>query len=309
MTAKRIQNKIADSRMALPVTAIYTVLVCLVSGFITQHMWAQFTILTVSTYMMLELNNTNALIRIYSRMVSCSYLMLAVMAHFLLVSVPYGMVQLLFIGFLLLFFRGYQDKRASGTLFYAYVMLGTASIFFKQVLYFVPVTWILLRTNIMAGNVRTWSASVIGLLMPYWCVGGYYLYMGETDQFLNSFSALWQFGPLADFSVLSAAQIVSLAFIVLVDAIGMIHFHRNSFKDKIRTRMLFEVFITLSLCIMAFIALQPQHTNFLMSMLLPCASPVIAHFISLTHTRATNIIFIGLLIAVVGITACNLWLF
>ena len=94
MSVKRIQNKIADSRLALPVTAIYAVLVCLISGFITQHLWAQFAILIVSTYMMLELNNTNALIRIYSRMVSCSYLMLAVMAHFLLVSVPYGMVQL-----------------------------------------------------------------------------------------------------------------------------------------------------------------------------------------------------------------------
>ena len=169
MSVKRIQNKIADSRLALPVTAIYAVLVCLISGFITQHLWAQFAILIVSTYMMLELNNTNALIRIYSRMVSCSYLMLAVMAHFLLVSVPYGMVQLLFIGFLLLFFRCYQDKRAAGTVFYAYTMLGVASLFFVQVLYFVPITWILLRTNIMAGNVRTLSASIIGLLMPYWC--------------------------------------------------------------------------------------------------------------------------------------------
>ena len=90
MSVKRIQNKIADSRLALPVTAIYAVLVCLISGFITQHLWAQFAILIVSTYMMLELNNTNALIRIYSRMVSCSYLMLAVMGHFLLVSVPLG---------------------------------------------------------------------------------------------------------------------------------------------------------------------------------------------------------------------------
>ena len=293
MSVKRIQNKIADSRLALPVTAIYAVLVCLISGFITQHLWAQFAILIVSTYMMLELNNTNALIRIYSRMVSCSYLMLAVMAHFLLVSVPYGMVQLLFIGFLLLFFRCYQDKRAAGTVFYAYTMLGAASLFFVQVLYFVPITWILLRTNIMAGNVRTLSASIIGLLMPYWCVGGYYLYVGETDLFLNHFTQLWQLAPLADFSILQPSQMVSLAFIALVDII----------------RMLFEVFTTFSLCIMAFIVLQPQHTNFLLSMLLVCASPMIAHFISLTHTRITNIIFIVLLISVVSITACNLWLF
>lgn len=309
MSVKRIQNKIADSRLALPVTAIYAVLVCLISDFITQHLWAQFAILIVSTYMMLELNNTNALIRIYSRMVSCSYLMLAVMAHFLLVSVPYGMVQLLFIGFLLLFFRCYQDKRAAGTVFYAYTMLGAASLFFVQVLYFVPIIWILLRTNIMAGNVRTLSASIIGLLMPYWCVGGYYLYAGETDLFLNHFTQLWQLAPLADFSILQPSQMVSLAFIALVDIIGIIHFHRNSYKDKIRTRMLFEVFTTFSLCIMAFIVLQPQHTNFLLSMLLVCASPMIAHFISLTHTRITNIIFIVLLISVVSITACNLWLF
>lgn len=210
---------------------------------------------------------------------------------------------------MLLFFRCYQDKRAAGTVFYAYTMLGAASLFFVQVLYFVPVTWILLRTNIMAGNVRTLSASIIGLLMPYWCVGGYYLYAGETDLFLNHFTQLWQLAPLADFSILQPSQMVSLAFIVLVDIIGIIHFHRNSYKDKIRTRMLFEVFTTFSLCIMAFIVLQPQHTNFLLSMLLVCASPMIAHFISLTHTRITNIIFIVLLLSVVSITACNLWLF
>ena len=187
-------------------------------------------------------------------------------------------------------------------------MLGAASIFFIKILYFVPVAWVLLFTNIMAGNIRTWCASAIGLLTPYWCVGGYYLYTGQAALLYTRLSALWQFGPIADFSSITLPQIASLALVVAITIIGMVHFHRNSYKDKIRTRMLFEIFTTFSLSIFVFIILQPQHIDFLTSMLVVCAAPLAGHFISLTHTRATNITFIILLMAVMGVTAFNLWL-
>ena len=99
MSAKRFQNRVAESRMALPVTGLYAVVVCLCCGFWEQQMWLPMVLLALNSFLMLELNNSNALIRVYSRMVSCSYIVLAVMASFLLSSVRDGAFQMFFVTF------------------------------------------------------------------------------------------------------------------------------------------------------------------------------------------------------------------
>ena len=68
---RRLQNQIAESRWALPLTAIYGAAIVVLLGAVERQMWAQTALLALSTLLMVELNNANALIRIYSRMVSC----------------------------------------------------------------------------------------------------------------------------------------------------------------------------------------------------------------------------------------------
>ena len=151
--------------------------------------------LAVSSFLMMELNNANALIRIYSRMVSCSFIAFVMMAKFLLVSLPCGIVQLFFIAFFLFFFKAYQDKRATGTVFYAFAMLGIASTQFVQILYFLPIALVLLFTNILAGTARTLCAALMGVLTPYWFVGGYCVYADKLDALVGHVQGLWTFAP------------------------------------------------------------------------------------------------------------------
>ena len=66
---KRIQNKVAESRFTLPAVAVYGGIIWLLCGLFPQQWWLQFTLFAVSTYLMVELNNSNVLIRIYSRSV------------------------------------------------------------------------------------------------------------------------------------------------------------------------------------------------------------------------------------------------
>ena len=68
---KRIKNRIAGSRFAFPVMAVYGIVVWLLAGAAGEMWWAQFAMYAVSTLLMVMLNNSNSLIRIYSRMVSC----------------------------------------------------------------------------------------------------------------------------------------------------------------------------------------------------------------------------------------------
>ena len=77
---KRMQNHEAESSFTLPAVSAYAVAVWLASGLLIPHIpftaqelaggaWMQLVCFVVSAYLMVELNNSNALIRIYSRTV------------------------------------------------------------------------------------------------------------------------------------------------------------------------------------------------------------------------------------------------
>ena len=170
-----MQNKIAESRFTLPITAVYAILVCFACRLISDRLWIQMILLIVSTYLVIELNNTNSLIRIYSRMVSSTFLVLVSAANILFTSIEGGIVQLCIIGCYTALFYAYQNKQASGHVFYAFLCIGIASTVFIQIIFFIPILWILLTVNILAFSNRTFWASVLGLIAPYWFVGGYYI--------------------------------------------------------------------------------------------------------------------------------------
>ena len=147
---KRFQNKVAESRYALTLMAIYALGVWYLGGLVENQLYLQLAFLGVSTYLMMEINNSNALIRIYSRMVSCSFLALTSMATFLFPSLRESIVQLCLITSYTIIFHIYQDKDSPGLMFYAFLCLGIASVLFIQVLYFVPLLWLLIGFKMMA---------------------------------------------------------------------------------------------------------------------------------------------------------------
>lgn len=304
-----LQNKIAQSRKALLVTAVYALLVCFVCGIFEQNNWVQLVVLAVSSYLMVELNNTNALIRVYSRMISCSYIMLYLMTGLITSDEPVILVQLCFIVFYLFLFSAYQEKDAVGRVFYAFTSLGIASVFFIQILYLVPILWILLRTNILALNIRTLSASILGLIMPYWVLGGYSLYTENINWLIGHFETFTRFAPICDYQGLSAMQITLFAVLLLYTFTGIVHLLRNSYKDKIRTRMFFEIFMIVDLISIVCIVLQPQHYDILIGIIVVNTSPIIAHFMALSSSKITNIAFFVIIAAVITLTMCNLWMF
>lgn len=137
---KRLQNKIAESRFALPVVAVYTAAMWLAGGIIARQQYVEFALFAVSAYLMAEMNNRNALIRIYSRMVSCSFLVFGTMAWSASnlqtsATLDTWLVQLCFIAAYLTLFSCYQDKRAQGKMFYAFMFIGVASTLFVQALF------------------------------------------------------------------------------------------------------------------------------------------------------------------------------
>lgn len=304
---KRTQNRIAESRWALPICAAYTLLICLISGLFSEGIWAQLALTAIATLLMVELNNRNSLIRIYSRMVSCSFLVMTMMTPHKIESIDGCIVSMCFVAFYLALCNAYQDKKATGYVLWAFAAIGVASIVWIQILLFIPVLWVLTATNILAMSLRTFVTSILGVIMPYWFLFAYYIYIGDIMPIVDHIATIANFEPLFIYKNCSINDFLPLCFIILLAITGSIHFLRTSYKDKIRTRMIYEMFITMSVATIVLILLQPQHANIATHLLIISTAPLIGHFLALTSTKITNIASLAIMATALVITALNLW--
>ena len=304
---KSFQNKVAASRYALPITATLAALVWVAVGLLVSNIWVQFAFTILSTLLMVELNNHNSLMRTYSRMVSCSFLVLVTMESLPTPSLKASITTMCFIAFYLIIWNSYQDKHSTGWTFYAYCCIGLASMVFVQIGYFLPLLWIMMLVFTLSFSIRTFIASILGILTPYWFSAGYYVVTDNIDGLVEHFTDFINYKELFDYSMVTEHQVINFAFITLLVILSAIHFIRNSYADKIRTRMIYESLIMMSLTSIAFIILQPQHYSELIGILIVCASPLIAHFITFTRGRIANITFIVMLILTIIIMLFNIF--
>ena len=305
---KYTQNKVAESRLALPTTIAYAVVVWLLAGLVQDALWLQFGCFALAALLMVELNNINALIRIYSRMVSCSFLAMSCMLCFLFPSTSGAIMAPLVIGSMVSLFAGYQDKLAAKPSYYAFLLIGLASLTFVHILFFVPLIWLLMAFLLQCFSWRTWIASILGLLTPYWFGSCWWAWQQDFTFVFNHFMALGDFARPLDFSLLTLPQIVSLVVVMLFAVIGIVHYLRKYHDDKIRIRLIYGIFIWTNLTAALFLLLQPQHYDCLMRMMVINTAPLIGHFLALTRTRWTNMAFYVIVAIVLIMTGFNLWM-
>ena len=305
---KRLQNRISEGRYTLPVVALYAVIIWLVCGLIHEQWWIQFACFIVSTYLVIELNNSNMLIRIYSKMVSSSFLVLTTAACFMFGEIRGTICQMLMIASYLMMFRTYQDSEASGSAYYAFLCIGLASMANAQVLIYIPVLWILMAALLRSMSLRTFGASLFGIITPYWMIGAYYIYNGSAGRLFERITEQLTVQEWFDYSQLTMQQVIMLAFVSILAMTGSIHYVNTHFYDKIRTRMIFYGFISMSLLSLLVAIAIPQWYDMAMRMLIVHTSPLIAHFFALTKTRITNIAFCLIVAVAFGITGYNIWM-
>lgn len=305
---KTFQNKVAASRYALPITATLAALVWVAVGLLVSNIWIQFAFTIFSTLLMVELNNHNSLMRTYSRMVSCSFLVLITMSALPAPSFKACIVTMCFIAFYLIVWNGYQDKRSAGWTFYAFFCIGLASMVFVQIGYFLPILWLMMTFFTNSFSPRTFVASLLGVISPYWFSAGYFAYTNNMDGLLNHLADFIDYQDLFDYSQVTDHQVVNLVFLVILGICSSIHFIHTAYADKIRTRMIYETFIMVNFVSLAFIILQPQHILELGGIMIVNTSPLIAHFITYTKGKVTNIMFISMLVIIALILLYNIFI-
>lgn len=307
---KRLQNRVAESRRLLPAALLYATAVWLLAGLVGHEWWIQFGLFVASVFLLMELNNRNLLIRIYSRSVSVTFIFLTCAATFLFPSWTGGFAQVCIIASLLLLYDSYQDRTAAGLIYYSFLLLGIGSIAEVRLLFYLPVFWLTMAALIYSFSWRTFLASLLGLLTPYWFLTGWILYQdaGDFISLLNHFAPLADFQFPPEYEGLPQTRLLCFATVFLLCATGSIHFLRQSFHDKIRVRQIYYSFMLLGSYAVLMAALQPQHSTLALRMLILAASIFFGHFFALTSTRLTNIAVWLVTVALILLTALNLWM-
>lgn len=262
----------------------------------------------IAGYLLVELNNANALIRIRTRLTTTTYIMLLSAMTFLH---PFQKGQFIVICILLsyhILLRSYQQFRPEGYVFFSFMFMGIGSIFFCQLLYLIPFYFLCMGLYFRSLTFRSVFAGLSGALLPY--LGLFtYAYYFKND--LYAIPKIWvyltTFQPV-DYSCLNEHQIVSFALAAVLSIMGVVHYMRTHFQDKIRIRMTFYFFMLMDFVYIAMLALMPQYFNTLIFLFLMNSSPLIAHFFALTHTRVTNTVFIMSLVLLMFLTVYNLWI-
>jgi len=259
---------------------------------------------------MAKLNNSHVLIRVYTRSVASLFILLYCICSFLFPSLQNALILLLLVISLNTVFNTYQDKTAVGWTFYTFICLSIASMLSVWVLLLVPVYWGMMILLLYSMSWRTLQASIIGLLTPYFFICGYFFIQNDVD-----FTPLLaHFSKLQEFSMPSVAvwQNLPLKIYIVFDVIlfvtGVVHYFRRSYLDKIRTRQLFYALIYLHIVAIVLLFVQPQLYPIMLSLMIVTISPLLAHFVTLTSTKVTNIAFIAILAGFFIITVYNSWI-
>ena len=298
----------AESRLTFPVTVLYGLLLCLIGGVIQHQWWIQLACYILATYLMILLNNFHALIRIYSRAITSAFIILSGVACFIFPSLEGCIVTVGLVASLLTLFTTYQNREAAGWIYYTFLILGVASVANIHFLVFIPIYWIMM-IFINSLSLRTFIASLFGLLTPYWIWIAVVLFFYKDN--LTPFTSLFQ--PLTEVSFFNAygsiplSHYLTYAFLVILAFTGIIHFLRKSYNDKIRTRQFYYSIIFFNIVVLVLLALFPQYYDLLFRPAIILTSPLIGHFIALTRTKITNIAFYLILITALLLTGFNLW--
>ena len=101
---------------------------------------------------------------------------------------------------------------------------------------------------------------------------------------------------------------LTLSLVALLGMVGTAHFLRTSYRDKIRTRMIYEYLMVSEGAQILYIVLQPQLADQLLPALIVTTAPLIGHFAALSQGRMANISFIAIVVLLVSMACLHLML-
>lgn len=301
MRKPKIHNRISRSIFTFPACVLVAVLLWWWPQLAYSHDYAVGLVLVLFiSLVLLEMGNRNQLYRVQTRMLPSVWLFAAACIpvlhpfHYALLGTSF-----LVISYYLLF-RTYQVAEPVFIVFYTFLMLSLGSLFVPHMLLLVPFYVWYLIVFMRAFSVRVLFAALMGILLPFWFWLGWILLQEDTTALLAWYTRLVNINTGGVGAFLHPAPPMFAFYLIAILTVWMSSYYvRNSFDDKIQTRMYFYIFIFQSLLLLAYGILVDAATA--LPMLLLSVSPLAAHYFTLRETWLSLIFFVLTLLSFVAI--------
>ena len=309
MRQYKFQNKVAGSELTLP----FCIVVAVAMWWLPQRAISLWHILglvvcLLTTYIVMETNAQQHIIRIRTRMMSCVWLLLAASLSFMHpLGEPLAAAAFLCLGYHLLF-RCYQKHRPQQDVFHAFLMLGLGS-FFAPVMLLMAIPFFLYTAIFLRSLTRkAFWAGVLGIIVPYWCYGVWCFVTRDVEGLIARLTGMAHFEMPGIEAVESLPLVwqVSAAVVVLLSIVSIIHYLSTNYDDKIRVRMILYIYVSQTLLLTAYLVLQPAHYQTTMALLVASASPLIAHYFALSRSWLCTVFFFISILLTAGMATLNL---
>ncbi len=196
---------------------------------------------------------------------------------------PQYVALLLFLGCLDSLLSSYQQAKAASNAYTVGFLLGLSTLFSFHAIMYIPLFWIGFR-YMRCLQIKTFLASLFGLMTVYWIVFFYFLWQNELDVFYEPFKGLYpSFNP--DVHLVSLDKIVVLVVSAVLLVTMILSYMSTSFHDKIQTRAnLSFLFISSVFSFLAFVFINcDQILNLCVFISSGCF--LLAHFFTLTDHK------------------------
>lgn len=302
----RFQYDVATGRGTLPVVALITILIWMISSV---HNWINLGSLLcagIVSYLLIEMDTRFALIRTRTTLPSVLFLLFYCALTFLHNWSIECLMPVFFLFTLSALFQSYELPNASVTIFHAFFWIGIASLIVPNFIWLAPLLYIHM-IPLRSLNGKSFFAGLIGVSIPYWFILCYYVYQNNLQGFTDLASRLIQFQPI-DYMNLQPSQYVSWAVIFILSATFIVLYLQTAYKDKVQTRITLKAIILIGVWIHIFIFLQPQLINILLPVTMIPAAIIGGHVLALTFSRITYILLIVTLSLCGLLCLFNLWM-
>ena len=315
------QHQIATGRTTFPVAVLISIALWVVPF---ENKTELLSLLAggITTYLLIELNTTFALIRTRTEMPSALFICLYSSLLFLHPYQHTCWTQLFFMGTLFGLFKSYESKNAPIHIFHAFLCLGLGSLLINDLIWLAPLVFFAM-IGLRSMKARCFFAGLFGLVIPYWVILGYYLFMDLSGQISLEGLGISQllnqhFGdmiPLGttlegirnEYHELGLVKGLSYAAILVISIVGTACSHYNSFNDKVRTRSFIGALVPLEIGIVLLGLIHPALVDALFPIQIVFASLTCSYLFSLIFTRFVGYFLLIVLGITVGILALNMW--
>jgi hypothetical protein len=190
-------------------------------------------------------------------------------------------------------FNALESGETNRSVFDAFVLLAVASIFQSRLLYLLPVIWLVMGI-LQVFNLKSFFASLLGVLSVFWVIGGFSFLYGNYDFLLLIARNLIGF-ELIDITKMSAAEISYTSFLGVLMISAMFSFWPRQHLDKLRTRNYLNSVLLIWFVLLGLWLFSGNDMGYLL-ILLSLSALVVAHFFSLVDNLYARILFFLFLI-------------